>query len=410
MQSKWYPKTRFREFKDEYIKLRFGDVFTIFNGYAFKSKDATNKGVRWLKIADVGIQEMTPKSPSYLPAEYGNKYDKFSLSNGDYVVALTRPILKHKLKISRINNEYHGSLLNQRVGKIVSEQKIDFIYYLLQCRHIIFDIENRIDGSDPPNLSPREVESIKCSVPFSLNEQQKIANFLSVVDKKISLLKEKYALLEQYKKGVMQKLFSQEIRFKDENGNEFSDWEMFKLNEIVTPIKRRLEKAIETVLTISAKKGFLLQADRFSQIIAGNSLVKYTHLKKNEFSYNRGNSKTYTYGCIYKLDDYDEALVPNIYRSFSLNKGCTEFFSQLFRNKYLDSQLRRLISSSARMDGLLNIGEKDFYEVKVPFPCEKEQVKISTFLKTMDKKLEHVAIQIELTETFKKGLLQQMFV
>jgi type I restriction enzyme S subunit len=208
----------------------------------------------------------------------------------------------------------------------------------------------------------------------------------------------------------MQKLFSQEIRFKDENGNDFPDWQEFKLNQVVTPIKRRLKQAIETVLTISAKRGFLLQADRFSQIIAGNSLEKYTHLKKGEFSYNRGNSKTYTYGCIYKLDDYEEALVPNIYRSFTLNKGCTEFFAQLFKNKYLDRQLRRLISSSARMDGLLNIGEKDFYEVKVPFPTEAEQKKIGAFLNELDKKLELVSQQIEQTQTFKKGLLQQMFV
>ena len=257
-------------------------------------------------------------------------------------------------------------------------------------------------------LGQKEFDKLKLHLP-SVGEQQKIADFLTSVDTRISQLTEKHRLLKEYKKGVMQQIFSQQIRFKDDNGSAFPDWNMHKLIDIAEPIKRKADRVIDNVMTISAGKGFLHQNDRFSQVIAGTSLNKYIHLKRGEFAYNRGNSKSYTYGCIYRLEE-EEALIPFVYRSFKLSKGVEGFFAQLFTMKYLDKQLRRLISSSARMDGLLNIGEKDFYQVKVPFPCIEEQQKIAQLLQSLDKKIDAVNEQIEQTKLFKKGLLQQMFV
>lgn len=243
-----------------------------------------------------------------------------------------------------------------------------------------------------------------------VGEQKKITDLLSSVNKKISLIKQKHEQLVQYKKGILQQLFSQQLRFKDDNGQDFPDWTQAHLNEIAMPIKRKAEKAIGNVMTISAGKGFLHQKERFSQVIAGTSLDKYTLIKEGEFSYNRGNSKSYTYGCIYKLSGDEEALVPFVYRSFKLKAGVADFYAHLFEGKYLDRQLRRLISSSARMDGLLNIGEKDFYKVTVPVPCDEEQKKIATFITSLNQKIDLAQQQIEQTQTYKQGLLQQMFV
>lgn len=264
-------------------------------------------------------------------------------------------------------------------------------------------------GNMIPGLSRDDILSLKISVPEHKDEQQKIADFLTAVDSKICQLTEKHRLLNEYKKGAMQQLFSQQLRFKDKDGNAFPEWETFRLCEIANPVKRKANKVIDNVMTISAGKGFLHQNERFSQVIAGTSLDKYTHIKNGEFAYNRGNSKSYTYGCIYKLEDA-EALIPFVYRAFKLKKGVGDFYAQLFAMKYLDRQLRRLISSSARMDGLLNINEKDFYQISLPFPCIAEQQKIAQFLQSIDNKIAAVAEQIEQTKQFKKGLLQQMFV
>lgn len=258
-------------------------------------------------------------------------------------------------------------------------------------------------------LGQKEFEKLKLNIP-TVDEQEKVASFFSAIDKKIDLLKQKHKQLVQYKKGVMQQIFSQQLRFKDKNGQDYPNWEIIQLQEIAVPIKRRANSAINNVMTISAGNGFLHQTDRFNQVIAGSSLNKYTHLKEGEFSYNRGNSKSYTYGCVYKLSGSKDALVPFVYRSFSLERGFKDFFAHLFEAKYLDRQLRRLISSSARMDGLLNIGEKDFYKVTVPFPCEEEQEVIAKFVSHLNKKIELARKQLEKTQIYKKGLLQQMFV
>ena len=196
------------------------------------------------------------------------------------------------------------------------------------------------------------------------------------------------------------------LRFKEFN----DEWEESKLIEIVEIVKRRLEVEKNVpILTISAGKGFISQEERFSKVLAGNSLDKYTYLKKDEFSYNRGNSKQFKYGCIYKLEKYNEALVPNVYRSFKFLKGNTNFYFQLFLKKYLDPQLRKLITSSARMDGLLNIGEKDFFNVLVPITSLEEQEKIGTFLSNIDKKISITEEKLNLFNEYKKGIMQKIF-
>ena len=86
------------------------------------------------------------------------------------------------------------------------------------------------------------------------------------------------------------------------------------------------------------------------------------------------------------------------------------FFAKLFEGHYLDKGLRKLISSGARMDGLLNVNKKDFFDLQVPYPNENEQKKIASFLSAIDAKIQNTSSQIEQMETFKKGLLQQMFV
>jgi len=195
------------------------------------------------------------------------------------------------------------------------------------------------------------------------------------------------------------------LRFK-----EFTEpWDLVRLESISTHIKRTSDDVLENILTISAGRGFLEQKERFSQVIAGNSVSKYTLLFEDEFSYNRGNSKKYTYGCIYRLKEYKQALVPNVYISFKINNQIPTFYEYLFRKKYLDKQLRQLISSSARMDGLLNINKTEFFKVKVPLPNIAEQEKIAYLFSLIDKKVELQSEKVEYLKEYKKGIIQKIF-
>jgi type I restriction enzyme S subunit len=203
------PKFRFKEFEDsgDWKSDIAKNVFSIFQGFAFSSNDSVDNGVRWLKIADVGIQQINHQSPSYLPIEFKEKYKDFLVKEGDYVIALTRPILNKKLKISKVDNILNESLLNQRVGKLISNECIDFVYYLLQTSKLISTIEQNIAGSEPPNLSTQQIENIEVCIPSTIEEQQKIAACLSSLDDLINAQRQKIELLKQHKKGLLQGLF-----------------------------------------------------------------------------------------------------------------------------------------------------------------------------------------------------------
>lgn len=392
------PTLRFKDFSEPWERVSLEEIITLISGQHLSPEqyNADSKGTPYF----TGPSDFT--NDKYEVTKYSRVKSKLAVK-GDILITVKGSGVGEMMVLGLPEVAMGRQLMAIRASNKVCNV---FLFNRLQKNKRQFLA--LASGNMIPGLSRTDIISTKLLLP-SLQEQEIVSDFLSAVDKKISLLKEKYALLEQYKKGVMQKLFKQEIRFKDDSGSDFPDWKILKLSEISTPIKRRASTSVDKIMTISAGKGFLSQEERFSQVIAGTSLEKYIHLKKGEFSYNRGNSKSYTYGCIYKLEE-EEALVPYVYRSFSLDKGNTEFFAQLFKFKYLDRQLRRLISSSARMDGLLNIGEKEFYQVKVPFPQEAEQIKIANFLDSLDMKLNSIAEQIELTQTFKKGLLQQMFV
>ena len=96
------PKLRFKEFDGKWDLKSLGDCFSLFSGYAFPSSASVDNGIRWLKIADVGIQEMTPNNLSFLPNDFKVQFPQFIVSKNDYVIALTRPILNKKLKIAKV--------------------------------------------------------------------------------------------------------------------------------------------------------------------------------------------------------------------------------------------------------------------------------------------------------------------
>ncbi|QQD15061.1 restriction endonuclease subunit S [Sphingobacterium sp. UDSM-2020] len=203
------PKFRFPEIKDygEWEEKPLKEVFSIFQGFAFSSDDSVSSGARWLKIADVGVQQMKDDVPSYLPQIYIEKFRKFTVKKGDYVLALTRPILNMRLKLAQVDDKFHDALLNQRVGKIVTSNNSSFVYYLLQMSKMVETINKNIAGKEPPNLSFLQIEDIKVFLPSEINEQQRIAETLSSLDELIVAQSDKIEQLKIHKKGLMQKLF-----------------------------------------------------------------------------------------------------------------------------------------------------------------------------------------------------------
>lgn len=163
-----------------------------------------------------------------------------------------------------------------------------------------------------------------------------------------------------------------------------SDWAVYKLNDLVTPIHRRNDGGEHPVMTISAKSGFMLQSDKYSREMAGQSLERYTLIKDGEFAYNKGNSYTAPQGCIFKLNQ-STALVPFVYFCFALKTGVDPAFAaHAFGSGMLNRELSRHINAGVRNNGLLNLYEVDFYRCSVAFPPEPEQQAIAEILTSIE--------------------------
>lgn len=187
------------------------------------------------------------------------------------------------------------------------------------------------------------------------------------------------------------------------------DWEQRKLGDIAIRVQGNDGRMELPTLTISAANGWMAQEERFSSNIAGKEQKNYTLLRKGELSYNHGNSKLAKYGAVFSLQTYEEALVPRVYHSFKIDEGNADFIEYYFSTKIPDKELGKLISSGARMDGLLNIGFDEFMSIKMNLPSTAEQVKISEYLRKMDTFItlhQHKCNQIR---ALKKYMLQKMF-
>ncbi len=187
------------------------------------------------------------------------------------------------------------------------------------------------------------------------------------------------------------------------------EWKSVSLSNISDEITEKVGDREYETLSISAGIGFVNQANKFGKELSGKQYEKYTVLRKNDFSYNKGNSKKYPQGCIYKLNDRDEAAVPNVFESFRLKVGVPEYYEQVFFFGFLNRQLAAKINHGVRDDGLLNLTGNDFYSCEVPVPPLPEQQKIAEILSTQDKVIELIRKQIEELQKLKKAYLQKMF-
>lgn len=241
-------------------------------------------------------------------------------------------------------------------------------------------------------------------------EQEKIASFLGAIANRLTQLRRKQELLQTYKRGIMQKIFSQQIRFKSDDGKPFPDWEKKKLGEIATrQIKKNLDESITRVLTNSAVQGVVDQQDYFDKDIANaNNLGGYYLIEKGDYVYNPRISANAPVGPIHK-NNIGLGVMSPLYTIFSFKAEKDIFYEQYFKTSLWHKYICSVANYGARHDRM-NISTSDFMALPLPYPIPEEQQKIVDFLTAIDKKIEAVAQRIELTEQYQKGLLQKMFV
>lgn len=235
-------------------------------------------------------------------------------------------------------------------------------------------------------------------------EQKRIAAILETQDRVIALREKLLAEKLRQKQYLMQVLLTGKKRLCGST----RIWQYQALKDISREITKKAGNEKYEVLSISAGIGFVNQAKKFGKLIAGKQYKNYIVISHGDFSYNKGNSKKYPQGCVYPLENQDEAAVPNVFISFRLDKNICfwKFYKYVFENGWLNKQLRRLISSGARGDGLLNLSDEDFYSCIVPVPPLNEQVKIADILSGADQEIDLLRQALEQERQKKKALMQ----
>lgn len=187
-----------------------------------------------------------------------------------------------------------------------------------------------------------------------------------------------------------------------------SDWEVRKLSEITTRVIRKNDGAGHPVMTISAKRGFMLQSDKYSRDMAGQSAERYILLKQNEFAYNKGNSLTAPQGCIFRLD-HTSAIIPFVYYCFSIDSHLDpDYALHAFQGGVLNRELARAINSGVRNDGLLNLPVEDFFRSQIAIPPLAEQRAIAEVLGVMQEAIARMEALIRAIADAKHATMREL--
>jgi type I restriction enzyme, S subunit len=297
-----------------------------------------------------------------------------------------------------------GIALGGDLNIIKTDKNGVFLSYYFNNR-LKYKIARLSQGISVVHLYSSQLKLLKLNLP-TLPEQQKIATFFTSIDKKIELLKKKHEKLEQYKKGVMQKIFSQEIRFKIENPDgelvEPPDWEEKKLGEV---FNQRNEKGFNDfeLLSVTMHDGVKKRIDIDSKDNSSNNKSNYKKVIKEDIVYNSMRMWQGASG----VSSYIGIVSPAYTVLAKNNMNNSYYFGYLFKTQTMIQIFQR--NSQGLTSDTWNLKYPQLSTIKINIPCIQEQTKIANFLSSIDKKIEKIQLQIDKAEDWKKGLLGRMF-
>ena len=401
------PKLRFKEFTDEWIAIKLNDISKTFDygmNVASTSFDGKNKYIRITDIDDVSHKFLKNNivSPS------GSLEDKYLVRNDDILFARTGASTgKTYLYNSNDGILYFAGFLI-RINVLKSYNSYFIFQNTLTKKYTDWvKVESIRSGQPGINAEQYKSYSIKCP---TLAEQNKIANFLSTVDKKITNLENTITSLENQKKGLLQQIFSQKLRFKDENGNNYPNW-----------INSTIGKSGYFYYGKSAPKWSItdtatIPCVRYGELYTTHNIMvkkiySYTNIPKENLKFSTGNEVLvprvgeepldFCKCCYLPFKDVAIGEMISVYNT----KNNPLFISYMF-NATMKYKFAKLVEGG----NVSNLYYSYLENIKIKLPCLEEQTKIADFLSAFDRKLDNQKAQLEHWKQIKKGLLQQMFV
>lgn len=404
------PKLRFKEFDGDWSESKLKDcIDSIDSGWSPQCESYPADENEWAVLKTTSVDwdgfkaNFNKKLPSSLEARFEIEVKPSDIlvtragpTERVGVVAVVPQNVRSKLMIS-------DKLIRLKANSDNSPEFLGISLSSVKCQN---QLQSKTSGlaKSQTNISQKILSDVSLMTPAK-PEQTKIASFLSAVDEKISQLTRKHELLSQYKQGMMQKLFSQQIRFKADDGSEFGEWEQTLLSEFLTESLIKGLKGNEAKkLTVKLwGKGVVPK----NEVFEGSENTQYYKRFVGQLIYGKLDFLNCAFGIIpTHLDGYETTIDAP---SFDINKEKANPYFLL--NRFLQKDFYKKNGEEA--DGsrkAKRINQSVFLAMQIDLPCSAEQTKIANFLSAIDQKIEVVAQEIEQAKQWKKGLLQQMFV
>ena len=397
------PKLRFPEFTGEWEEKKLGEIAEKVNsGKTPLGGESVyvDKGILFIRSQNVFDNKLSLENATFITEETNSNMENSIVKSKDILLNITGAslgrscVVPENFIVGNVNQHVCIIRLNKDnepyfFQPIFASEKGQNLFKSLQV------------GGGREGLNFQSIRGITLYQP-PLSEQTKIATFLTAVDEKLTQLKKKKTLLEQYKKGVMQKLFSQELRFKDDNNQDFPDWEEKKLGEMGT--------FFSGGTPLTTKKVYYEGNIPF--IRSGEINSDKTELHISELGLVNSSAKIIEIGdLIYALYGATSGEVAISKIRGAINQAILCIRTSMI-NQFLCNYLilkKDIILSTYLQGGQGNLSADIIKSLIIPHPSLPEQVKIANFLSAIDEKISHCSAQIEKMEAWKKGLLQQMF-
>ena len=397
------PQLRFPEFHDNWNPTIFGKYVEKHKGGAsLKPKDFVKKStcevIPKKAIQSGGLLALDEDNPTYCSEVFFGDNLR-NVVDSSYLITTLRDLVPSGPSIGYIvrNHISNPLILAQGVYGFILKSGID--------KEFLIQLSNRVDyrrlmqkimvGSTQVHIRTQDFFGISLNLP-TLSEQQKIAAFLTAVDNKIEQLSKKQALLGEYKKGLMQQIFSQAIRFKADDGSDFPDWKENKVDEFME-VTRGQVLAVPEMRQVESE---IFKYPVYSSQTKNNGLTGYytDYLFEDCITWTTDGANAGDVN--YRAGKFYCTNVCGVLRS---KKG----YANLCIAQILNSVSRRYVSYVGNPKLMNNVMEK----IKISIPSSiNEQTKIANFLSSVDSKIEEVGKQLDESKQFKKALLQKMFV
>lgn len=400
------PKLRFKEFSGDWEEKRLEEI-TTYVDYRGKTPEKTENGIFLVTAKNIkmGYIDYTTSQEFVSSENYDEIMKRGKPKIGDVLLTTEAPLGN----VAQIDKE--DIALAQRVIKFRGQKNLinnTFLKYIFLSENFQNKLKNKAIGTTVLGIQGKVLHKLTLNFSSFLIEQQKIVDFLSSVDKKISITEEKLDLFKEYKKGIMQKIFNQELRFKDSNGNDYPEWEEKRLGDIGKIISGGTPSSV-------VEEYWNGNIQWFTPTEVGKSKYISKSIRTiTELGLSKSSAKLLPKGAILLSS---RATIGE--KSIALKEVCTnQGFQSILVNQnnsnefvyYLLDILKQELIKQSSGSTFLEINGKKLGNISAYFPCLEEQQKIADFLSSIDNKIDNLATELEDLKEFKKGLLQQMFV